>query len=96
MLLASLSAKRLCPFCVSLATSAISFCFLVFDPYVCDIGFHPCGYQFRPHQKFERILCRKAGKMELVFLDEAIRKMRLFDPDREILRAAGVTFGDSA
>jgi hypothetical protein len=42
------------------------------------------------------MLRRKAGKMELVSLDEAIRKMKLLDPYREILRAAGLTFGDSA
>jgi len=45
------------------------------------------------------MLCRKAGKMESVSLDEALEKMKFIDTDGEIVhatRAVGVTFGDSA
>jgi ATP-dependent phosphofructokinase / diphosphate-dependent phosphofructokinase len=50
-------------------------------------------------QKFGRMVCLKAGKMESVSLDEALEKMKFIDPDCEIVnaaRAVGATFGDSA
>jgi len=61
--------------------------------------FHVRSYRLVHHHKFKRILHRKAGKMESVYLDEAIQKMKWIDPYCEILRVAravGVTFGDSA
>ena len=50
-------------------------------------------------QKFGRMVCLKAGKMESVSLDGALEKMKFIDPDCEIVlaaRAVGATFGDSA
>jgi len=48
-------------------------------------------------QQFGRMVCRKAGKMDSVSLDEALEKMKYIDPDCEIVhgaRAVGATFGD--
>ena len=50
-------------------------------------------------QQFRRMVCLKAGKMESVSLDEALKKMKYIDPSSEIVHAApaiGTTFGDSA
>jgi ATP-dependent phosphofructokinase / diphosphate-dependent phosphofructokinase len=50
-------------------------------------------------QQFARMVRLKAGKMELVSLDEALEKMKFIDPCSEIVhaaRAVGATFGDSA
>lgn len=43
------------------------------------------------------MVCLKAGKMDSVSLDEAFKKMKFIDPNREIVhaaRAVGATFGD--
>jgi len=48
-------------------------------------------------QKFGRMVCLKAGKMDSVSLDEALEKMKYIDPNSEIVhaaRAVGATFGD--
>jgi hypothetical protein len=49
--------------------------------------------------KFGRIVCRKAGKMASVSLDETLDRMKFIDPTSEVVyaaRAVGATFGDSA
>jgi hypothetical protein len=48
--------------------------------------------------QFERMDCRKAGKMELVLLDESL-EMKFIERRSEIvhaMRAVGATLGDSA
>jgi hypothetical protein len=43
------------------------------------------------------MVCLKAGKMDSVSLDEAFEKMKIIDPESEIVHAAraiGATFGD--
>ena len=48
-------------------------------------------------QEFGRMVCRKAGKMDSVSLDETLEKMKYIDPGGEIVhaaRASGATFGD--
>jgi hypothetical protein len=63
-----------------------------------DARLHAAAIRMDDSPQFARMDCRKAGKMELVLLDESL-EMKFIERRSEIVpakRAVGATLGDSA